>query len=159
MLLEERVPIRDLVRIFEVLSERARATKDPEALTEAARAALGPAISALHASDGRLPVMTLEPLVEHALVEAVRHGDQGSFMALDAERSERLALEVARLAEAAEQRGDQPVLICSTQLRPALRRLVAAAAPRVPVLSYAELGPQLRLENLGVVSLAVPAAA
>ena len=157
MLLDERVAIRDLVRIFEVLGERGRTTKDPEALTEAVRGALGPAISASHASDGRLPVLTLEPLVEHSLLEVLRTGDQGSFLALDAERAERLALQVARSAEAAEQRGEQPVLICAARLRAALRRLVHAAAPRLPVLSYAELGPQLSLETMGVVSLADPA--
>src|SRR5664279_4077627 len=48
-LLDEGVAIRDFVRICEVLSERARVTKDPEALTEAVRASLGPAISASHA--------------------------------------------------------------------------------------------------------------
>src|SRR5207302_2630636 len=54
-LLEEVVPIRDLVRILEVLSERARVTKDPEVLTEAVRVALGPSISAGDAADGKLP--------------------------------------------------------------------------------------------------------
>jgi flagellar biosynthesis protein FlhA len=157
MLLDEHVAIRDLVRIFEVLGERGRATKDPEALTEAVRLALGPAISASHASAGRLPVLTLEPLVEHSLLEVLRGGEGGSFLALDAERAERLALQVARRAEEAEQRGEQPVLICAGQLRAALRRLVHAAAPRLPVLSYAELGPQLDLETMGVVSLADPA--
>ena len=46
LLLDENVAIRDLVRILDVLSERARATKDPETLVEAVRGALGPAISA-----------------------------------------------------------------------------------------------------------------
>jgi flagellar biosynthesis protein FlhA len=151
------VAIRDLVRIFETLGERARTTKDPEGLVEAVRGALGPAISAAHAHDGRLPVITLEPLVEHSLLELLRAGDSGTFLALDPERAERLAIEVARRAEEAEQRGEQPALICSAQLRAALRRLTRTAAPRLPVLSYAELGPQLQLETVGVVSLASPA--
>jgi flagellar biosynthesis protein FlhA len=153
-LLDEGVGIRDLVRIFEALGERSRVTKDPEQLVEGVRAALGPAISAGHASDGRLPLITLDPMVEHSLLEALRPGDSGSFLALDPERAERLAIEVARRAEDAEQRGESPVLVCSAQLRPALRRLVRAAAPRLSVLSYAELGPQLRLETVGVVTLA-----
>src|SRR5690349_2933723 len=48
-LLTERVCIRDLVRIFEAMSARARASVDPDGLVEAARGALGPAISADHA--------------------------------------------------------------------------------------------------------------
>src|SRR4051794_13126460 len=152
-LLEEGVAIRDLVRIFEVLSERGRVTKDPEQLVEGVRQALGPAISAAHAVENRLPVITLEPLVEHGLLEALRNGESGSFLAIDPTTAERLALTTAQRAEEAEQRGESPVLVCSGQLRPALRRLTKTVAPRLPVLSYAELGPQLQLETIGVVNL------
>ena len=68
------------------------------------------------------------------------------------------ALAVARDAEAAEMKGIEPVFVCAGQLRPALRRLVRTAAPRLPVLSYSELGTQLELETLGVVNLGQPAA-
>jgi len=150
-LLDEGVAIRNLVRICEVLGERGRVNRDPEGLVEAVRQALGPAISASHATDGRLPVLTIEPVIEQALLEAVRSGEAGSFLALDPVRAEALATEVAKRAEEAEQRGDVPVLLCSAQLRPSIRRLVRTAAPRLPVLSYAELGSQLRLDTVGVV--------
>ena len=154
LLLEEHVAIRDLVRIFEVLSERARITKDPEPLVEAVRGALGPAISAQHSVDGRLQAITFEPLVEQTLLESLRAGDAGTFLAIDPSQAERLALEAASRAEQAEQTGAAPVLLCSAPLRPAVRRLIRAAAPRLPVLSYAELGTQLQVETLGVISLA-----
>src|SRR5439155_11469688 len=115
---------RGLVRIFEGLSGRGRVTKDPEALVEAVRAALGPAISAAHAVDGTLSVLTLDPLIEHSLVEFLRMGDGGSFLALEPEQAERLAVEVSRKAEEAEEQGRQPVMVCGAQLRPAVRRLV-----------------------------------
>jgi flagellar biosynthesis protein FlhA len=156
-LLDEQVPVRDLVRILEVLSERARATKDPEVLIESVRSALGPAISAGHAAAGRLPVVTLDSLLEHSLLEAVRAGDGGAFLALDPEVAERLLLQVSSIVTAAEQQGRQPVLLCAAHLRPALRRLVRNVNPELPVLSYAEIGAQLELESVGVVSL-VPAA-
>jgi flagellar biosynthesis protein FlhA len=151
-LLEEEVGVRDLVRIFEALSERARMTKDPESLIEAARANLGAAISMAYAVDGRLPVLTFEPLAEHAMLEALRPGDGGSFLALDPSYAERLVLAVANQAQQAEQRGERPVLVCSPQLRPAVRKLTRTAAPRLPVLSYAELGDQLQLDTIGVVT-------
>jgi flagellar biosynthesis protein FlhA len=151
-LLEEEVGVRDLVRIFEAMSERARTTKDPEALVEAARGNLGAAISTAYAVDGRLPVLTFEPLAEHALLEALRPGEAGSFLALDPSYAERLVLAVAKQAEQAEQRGERPVLVCSPQLRPAVRKLTRTAAPRLPVLSYAELGDQLQLDTIGVVT-------
>jgi flagellar biosynthesis protein FlhA len=158
MLLDEAVGIRDLVRIFEVVSERSRVTKDPEQLVEAVRTALGPAISASYAKDGKLPVLTLDPLVEHALAETLRTGDTGTYLALDPQTAEQLALAVAREAEGAEMKGIEPVFVCAAQLRPSVRRLLHAAAPRLPVLAYTELGAQLELDTIGVVNLGQPAA-
>ena len=158
MLLDEGVGIRDLVRIFEVISERSRVTKDAEQIVEAVRTALGPAISSSYAKDGKLPVITLDPLVEHALAETLRTGDTGTFLALDPQTAEQLALAVAREAEAAEMKGIEPVFVCATQLRPSVRRLLHAAAPRLPVLAYTELGAQLELDTIGVVNLGQPAA-
>ena len=152
-LLAERVCIRDLVRIFEAMSARARTSVDPDGLVEAARGALGPAISADHASDGRLPVLTFDPLLEQTLLEALRTGESGSFLMLDPMYAERLAVEATRLAEQAEQTGDHPVLVCAQPLRLPVRRLVEAAAPRLPVLSYAELGGQLNIVPVGVVNV------
>ncbi|WP_370327658.1 flagellar biosynthesis protein FlhA [Euzebya sp.] len=157
-LLAEQVPITDLVRIFEVLTERGQHTRDVEPLVESVRAMLGPAISSALAVDGRLAVLVLDPMTEHAVVEAVRPGATGSFLALDPQLSERLAVEVARLAEQAEQQGESPVIVCSPQARPALRRLVSQVIPRLPVLGYAEIGPQLTVETVGVVNVGNPAA-
>ncbi len=157
-LLEEGVTIRDLVPIFEVISERSRITKDTESICESVRLALGPAISAMYAVDGKLPILTLEPSIEHALADTLRTGDHGSFLAIDPALGEQLALAVAREAEGAEGRGIEPVFVCAAQLRAALRKLLRAAAPRLPVLSYSELGSQLELDPIGVVNVVQPAA-
>ena len=156
-LLEENVPIRDLGRIFEVLSERGRQTKDPEVLTESVRAGLGPAISTVFAAGQRIPVITFEPLLEHDLLENLRNGTEGSFLSIDPTTAEHIALEVASMAHNAEQQGDNPVLVCTAALRPAVRKLVHAAAPRLAVLSYTELGSRLEIDTIGQVKLASPA--
>ncbi len=54
-------------------------------------------------------------------------------------------------------RGVEPVFVCAAQLRAALRKLLRAAAPRLPVLSYVELGHQLELDTIGVVNVVQPA--
>jgi flagellar biosynthesis protein FlhA len=151
-LLDEQVPIRDLVRIFEAMSQRARQSTDPEGLVEAVRATLGAAISAPYAQDGRLAVITLDPLLEQRTLERLRASENGTFLALDAEDAEHLAAEANRLAQRAEQLGNTPVLACMAQLRPALRRLIRAASPNLPVLAYGELGSQLQLETVGTVT-------
>ncbi|HVU91384.1 MAG TPA: flagellar biosynthesis protein FlhA, partial [Jatrophihabitans sp.] len=63
-LLDEKVSIRDLVRIYEALSVAAKGGTDPDRLLEAVRAALAPAIVAANARDGRIDVLTIEPRLQ-----------------------------------------------------------------------------------------------
>lgn len=158
-LLVERVCIRDLVRIFEAMSMRAKVSADPDGLVESARAALGPAIAASHAVDGRLSVITFDPMLEQRLLESLRPSDQGAYLMIDPLFAERLATEAGRVAAAAEAAGDPPVLVCAGPLRLSVRRLLEQAAPRTAVLSYSELGGQLTLVTSGVVNVAEVTAA
>ncbi len=66
-LLEEGVGIRNLVRVIEAVTEQARQAKDPEAMLEAARRALGPAITAMYVKDGTLPIMSLDTTLREAV--------------------------------------------------------------------------------------------
>jgi flagellar biosynthesis protein FlhA len=152
-LLDEGVSIRDLGRICEGLSVRARTGNDLEGLVEAARQALGPALAAQYAEDGVLRVIALDPLLEQSLAEHARPGELGAVLALDPRRAEAVVTEVASRLTAAEQVGLSPVLVCAPGLRGALRRMVAVAVPRLPVLSYTEVGgPGIRIETGGTVS-------
>jgi flagellar biosynthesis protein FlhA len=153
-LLDEGVSVRNLSKIFEVLTEKVRTTRDSEALVEGCRQALGPVLSAALATDGHLPVITVEPMLEQQLSEVLRTSESGSFLALAPDKAEAFTLAVAHRAREAEREGEMPVLVCAAPLRPAIRKLVRTANPRLPVLSYAELGSQLRLDTRGVVSLA-----
>ncbi|MBM2617374.1 flagellar biosynthesis protein FlhA [Actinoplanes sp. LDG1-06] len=159
-LLDEGVPIRDLVRIFEALSLRAKVSVDQDSLVEAARAALGPAIAAQYTTAGRLTVITLDPMLEQQLLESLRPSETGAFMAIDGMRAEAIVSEAARLTETAEQQGLAPVLACSPQLRLPLMRLLRAGSRRVQVLSYGEIsGSTAQIETIGVVNGAYAGAA
>ncbi|WP_430780644.1 flagellar biosynthesis protein FlhA [Actinoplanes sp. G11-F43] len=159
-LLDEGVPIRDLVRIFEALSLRAKSSQDHDSLVEAARGALGPAIAAQYTTAGRLTVITLDPMLEQSLLESLRPSETGAFMAIDGMRAEAIVSESSRLSEAAEQQGMNPVLACSPQLRLPLMRLLRAGSRRVQVLSYSEIsGSTAQIETIGVVNGAYAGAA
>ncbi|GIH97601.1 flagellar biosynthesis protein FlhA [Planobispora siamensis] len=153
-LLDEGVSIRDLVRIFEALSLAGKTTSDPDTLHEAVRNALGPAIAARHAvPESGLPVLTLDPRLEHSLLESLRPTDQGVQLIIDTARAEAVIGKATQLVEAAEQQGIAPVLVCSPQLRLPLRRMLKFAAPRLPLLSYTEIAEcPFRVETLGVVT-------
>jgi len=151
-LLAERVPIRDLARIYEGLSLRAKVSLDVEGLVEAARAALGPALAAPHAHDGVLTVVTLDPSLEHSLLEAVRPSESGAHLLLEPARAERLLASLRRCVAKAESNGHEVVVVCAPGLRAALRRTVALGMPGLAVLSYSEVtGAGLQIETAGVI--------
>ena len=155
-LLAENVSIRDLVRIFEALSVRAKTSTDVDGLVEAARAALGSAISQPYVTpDERLHVMTLDPAFEQRLLEAVRQSEGGQVLALDAGTVDALVNGCTGLLTDAERLGLAPVLVCSPQVRAALSRLMRQILPRLPVISYTEVSRTAQIESLGVVNGAV----
>jgi flagellar biosynthesis protein FlhA len=155
-LLDENVSIRDLVRIFEALSVRAKVSTDVDGLVEAARAALGSAISHPYVTpDERLHVLTLDPAFEQRLLEAVRPSEGGQVLALDAGTVDALINGCTGLLGDAERLGLTPVLVCSPQVRAALSRLMRQILPRLPVISYTEVSRTAQIESLGVVNGAV----
>jgi flagellar biosynthesis protein FlhA len=159
-LLSEQVPINDLTRIYEALALRAKASADPEGLIEAARLALGPALVARFAENGRLSVITVEPVLEQTLVQDLRPGETGTQLVMDPGKLDAILTSLSSAVAAAESAGRAAVLVCAPMLRPALRRIVPHPPAGVPVLSYAEVtSAELAIETIGVVRLgsAVPA--
>jgi flagellar biosynthesis protein FlhA len=158
-LLREGVPVRDFTRIVEAVSTAAGRSRDVDNLVEAARRALGPAICAQLAVNGRLPALTFDPMLEQQLLEAVRPGESGAFLALNPKVTEQLLDSAILTVAEVENRGDAPVLVCSAQLRPILRRLFASSLPNLAVLSFNELSPALSLNPVGVINVDANAAA
>ena len=154
-LLEESVPIRDLVRIFEALSVRAATSKDPDGLIEAARAALDPSLAAPYLDHGALAAINLDPFLEQRMLEGLRQTESGGVLVLDPDLAQHILTELARLAHNAENENLRPVLVCAPQIRLAVRRLVAPSVERLPVLSYTELNGAQQIRSVGVVSMSV----
>jgi len=151
-LLDEQVSIRDLARVLEGIGQRARTSTDPDALLEAARASLGPALTAPHVRDGVLHAITVEPVVETQLAEALRAGEQGVVLALDGGTVQRLVADISTLVTAAEQRSEVPILLVSGPLRLPLRRLLRSSFPQLPVIGFAEAVGVNHIETVGQVS-------
>ncbi len=158
-LLDQGVPISDMVRIVEAVTERARDVKVHEAMVEAARRALGPAISAQYARDGVLPVVTLDVAFERQLAAGVRVAGGDSELVVEPSVAEHLVGRARALFEQAAREGKEPVLLVAGPLRPALQRLFAAALRQMAVLSVDEVSKNMRIERVGVVSGAAVVAA
>jgi flagellar biosynthesis protein FlhA len=156
-LLVEGVSVRDLVRIFEALSLRAKDTKDLDALTTAARLGLGGAVVLPYEADGTVNVVTFDPVLEQQLLESLRPTEDGPLPVLTADIAQDLMVSLSQIVAAAENAGITPVLACAPQLRPAVRRLIEPAFGRLAVLSYAELKAAQSISSIGVVSVGASA--
>jgi flagellar biosynthesis protein FlhA len=136
-LLRERVPVKDLTTILEAIADAATATKDPDAITETVRSAIGRAICRPYQTDkGELPIIGVTPGLEERLLASLVRTDHGSILALDPQQAQNIA---SRIARALEQAVAQPVLLCSPTLRPHLWRLFARVLPHLGVLSHNEV--------------------
>lgn len=143
-LLRERVPVRDLVAILEATADVAATSKDTDALTEAARQALGRAICRSYQTDGGdLRAITLAPALEDTLLATLTRTDRGPVLAVDPSTARSLA---QRLGELLGSEVAQPVLLCTAALRPHLWRLISRALPQVGVLAHQEVPAQVRLQ-------------
>ncbi len=146
-LLHERVPIRDLSTILEAIADGARSTKEPLFLTEAARHALARAISMRYrAPDGAVHAIALAPDLDTRLGTSVMV--QPGYVGLELSGSDsRLLIEsIDRgLKNLAAQRY-QPILLCTTRIRLALRNLTERHIPQLTVLSYEEILPSVSVQ-------------
>jgi flagellar biosynthesis protein FlhA len=151
-LLHEGVSIRDLGSIVEAAGDKARVTRDPVLLAEYARQALGRAICGPHLdAEQTLRAIALDPAIEQEVAESITATADGEFLAMEPSRAQALVTSLAGQLENAIARGRRPVLICSARVRRHLRRLCEQSLPQLPVCSYNEIVPGIRVETIGVV--------
>ncbi|GAA1917011.1 flagellar biosynthesis protein FlhA [Microbacterium aoyamense] len=157
-LLAERVPIVDLARIYEALALRGKTTTDTPLLVEAARAALGPAVSARFAHDGRIRVVMFDPLLEQQMLEGKRVVDGNPQIVLSADITMNMLESARRVVGELDHSGPEPVLVCASSLRLAVHKLVSAQTGGLPVLSYDEAAAGGQTTDVvGVIRLTQPA--
>jgi flagellar biosynthesis protein FlhA len=153
-LLRERIPIRDLGTILETLADYAPRTKDPDQLGELVRAALARTITRQYLSNnGTLYVMTLEPSLEGRLRESVQPTASGLQLAIDTAFASALLREIGAQAEQMAAMGYVPVILCSSQIRLPLRRLIERSLPSVACIAYNEVASGVPVEAVAVVSV------
>lgn len=154
-LLVEQVPLNDLPRIYEALSLRAKVSTDAEGLIEAARQALGPALTSQYLDGQLLRVIMIDPLLEQSMLEGMRPSEHGTQILMDQTSTEAVLSSLRESVDRIESAGQSAVLVCAPALRPAIRRLVFTQTGGPPVLSYQEVtSAQVNIETVGVVRVA-----
>jgi flagellar biosynthesis protein FlhA len=149
-LLREKVPIRNLSTVLEVIADFAAQTRDPDELTEAVRARLGRTICRRYEdTDGTMGVITVDPSLEAAIAE----GLDGKRPGLPATVAPRLIEAISREVRGAIEAGREPVLLTKAGIRRTIRDLVLPYFPRIAVLSYSEIASVRKVRSIGVVRL------
>ncbi|AMA72685.1 MULTISPECIES: flagellar biosynthesis protein FlhA [Aneurinibacillus] len=153
-LLKEKISIRNLPTILETLADYGTYTKDTDLLTEYVRQALSRQITLQFANPGEpLQVITAGPSLEKAISDSIQQTEQGNYMAIDPDTSQRIFNALSEQVNRMLQMGQQPIILTSPAIRMYLRQLVERMMPEVPVLSYNELEPQIEIQSVGVVSI------
>lgn len=152
-LLRERVSIRNLEMVLEVLCDYAPRTKDTEVLTEYVRHALAREICGAYSDEENvLRVVTLSPELEQEILAAVNNAQTGDYIPVAPERSDAISTRCAAALQPLVVSGQDPVVLTSAPVRRYFKRIVERHIPKVVVLSYNEIDPAVGLESVGQVS-------
>lgn len=150
-LLRERVSVRDLQSILESVSTHSKINKNSDYVTEQCRMALARSICKQNMTDsGDLLAVTLSPDVENTIAAGL--STDGQNLSLDPNFTRMMIDNLNREIEnVLTQTGNQPVILCSSPIRMAFRRLIERTYPQISVISYNEIPPNINARSVGVV--------
>ena len=148
-LLQEKVSIRFLSIILEVLLEHSKTITDTNQLTELVRARLAtPICQKLMLNQSILPVMTLAPALEQKLSSSITN----NHFALAPSLTESFITSLAQQVERMLTERKRPVLLCSSLLRRHIKQLTQRVIPHLTVLGMNEIPVNIQIESFGVVT-------
>lgn len=145
-LLKERVPIKDIMTIFDTLLDYSPTMKEPEILTEYVRQALARTITKQYVNDeGRLTVFTLDPAYE----KYFSHTEEGG---ISPDIINKLVKSIEAVLSPEKLKGKQPIILCSSSVRKYIRRIVERITSSIVVLSSSEIVSTTNLDIRGMVT-------
>ena len=156
-LLRERVPVRDLESILEVLADWMPKTKDLDVLTEYVRNGLRRAICQQYAVPSetgrlRLACVTLDPALEDQINAYIDRSTAGTMLTMPAPVASRVTAQIGKGLQVLAQSGHQPVVLTSPQVRAVVRMLLEPQHPACAVLGYNEVAQGVDVESLALVT-------
>ncbi|MDR1581546.1 MAG: flagellar biosynthesis protein FlhA [Synergistaceae bacterium] len=152
-LAREQVPIRDLVTIFETLSDFGRFAKGVDFLTERAREALSRMITLrLQDENGVLSVFALSPRLEQKIKDSMQ-GDlnQGWQLGMSPAEMQSVVKSASAAAEQMAMAGLTPIILAHPDVRFVVRKIIEGTLPQLFVISYNEIAQGAQLKSLGTV--------
>jgi flagellar biosynthesis protein FlhA len=153
-LVRERVPIRNVEAILEVLADFGARVKDADMLTEHVRERLGSVICQ-QITDGRgeMQVLTFDSGVEQTISGAIRTIEEKSALVLDPRVAEQVLRKLSEEVDRMARTNVRPVLLCPPTLRRHIRRFTERLVPNLSVLSLNEIPSHVSLRGFAVVKV------
>jgi flagellar biosynthesis protein FlhA len=153
-LLREQIVIKDVATILETLADYGAHTKDIDVLTEYVRSALQRTISSIcEDKGGVIFAATLDPALEQTIAVSVQATKSGITAVLAPDLAQRIIRAVEAASRNMIANAHKPIIICSPNVRLALKRLIEGSLPRVMVISYAEISADCEVHSVGMVKL------
>ncbi len=150
-LVSELVSIADLRAILEQLARESSTDEEDAALVvERVRLGLRRQLTARYAHDRRVEALILDGDAEEAVRGAVRPTSSGAVLQLEPDLADAL-LDSVRNELSAQPRA---ILLAPRELRRHVRRLLEGEFPRLPVLAFDELQPEILIERVGTLRVA-----
>jgi flagellar biosynthesis protein FlhA len=154
-LVREKVSIKDVLYVFERLSDYARFSREPDVLSERLRAALGRQICLAHSDQNKVMfALTLSQEWEKLLDDSCQRTELGTMFLLNPMQVQELIETTAESLRNAQHSYDRvPVILCSPRIRLPLYQLLDRHIPMVAVLSYSELIPDIQVQAVGEIGI------
>lgn len=155
LLLREKISIRNMDAILEVLVDKARSIKDPGVLADQVRLRLASAIyQSLLGKREELPVLTLEPMTEMMLLESVKKLEAHQSLLIDPRIAEQLIVKLSEQMDLMLKQQLSPVILCQPELRRQLRLFLERVLPQMSVVGLNELPLHARVRAFATVKAA-----
>lgn len=149
-LLQEKVSIRPLNHILELLLEHGKKIPEPALLTETVRAGLAtPICHKLVNNQNCLYVLTLDTRLEQSLNQHLSNND---FFAWEPTLTENLLSGLVSHVEKMLSERKRPILLCSSTLRRHIKQLTQRVIPHLTVLAMNEIPVNIQVESFGIVN-------
>jgi len=153
-LLRERVPVRDLETIVETLGDFSARTKDLDVLTEYVRNALARTICKQYVDErDKMWVVTLDPALEDLINGHLERSERGTTNTMPPQTAQQIVKQIAAKTTELTQAGRTAVILCSPQIRSAVRRMIEAGLPHVAVLAYNEVVSDVSVEAVALIGI------
>ena len=150
-LLSERIPIKNIRLILEVLADNCSKSKDQYYLTEQVRVALARTIcKSYQTPDGTIPVITLGMDVENFIREALQKDRNQPLATIEPQILKAFYDSLIKSIGKVSGMGLQPIILCSQTIRVYVKKLAEKVAPDVAVLSYNEILPETTIQTIDV---------